>query len=199
MHSEAVKIVKNSAGGDTMVATTVKVPEMPKDSYVTSGQYTYRFQGRSDYMGIQGEIAKIIKMSAHLPIPSIWSFGETTGEDEYSSTPVGGPDFYGNKLTGRCGRWFGNLLHLSFIKSKEQVKVDNVTIEMERLKPYLFTARHTKQDDPKKIPYMAGTRVDRRLWSKVPSVMPADLKAFYKLIDSLQEEARSLGSVLVTK
>lgn len=195
----AVKIVKNAAGGETMVATHVKVPEMPKDSYIKSGDYVRRFKGRSDYMGIQSDIAKFIKQSAHLSVPSIWSFGETTGKSEYSDAPCGGPDFYGEALTGRCGKWFGNILHLSFISSMEKLKLDGKEIEITKLKPYMFTARHTKEGDLKKLPYMAGTRVDRRLWSKVPSVLPPDLKGFYKLLDELAEEARSLGSVLVNK
>lgn len=200
-HGDAIKLVKNPAGGESMVATHVKVPEMPKDSYVKSGEFNYRFLGRSDYMGVQGMIARFVRQSAHLSIPSLWTFGETTGEDEYTKSTVGGPDFFGNKLTGKCGKWFGNLLHLDFITIKQKIKVPGtqVEVETERPLPFLFTTRHIKPNDPAKIPYQAGTRVDRRLWQKVPPVMEANMHEFYKLIDLLQLEAKGLGSVLTTK
>jgi hypothetical protein len=35
------------------------------------------------------------------------------------------------------------------------------------------------------------------LWAKVPTVMAPDLKAFYEMIDKLQEEAIGLGSPIV--
>lgn len=200
-HGDAIKLTKNPAGGEQMVATHVKVPEMPKDSYVKSGEFNYRFLGRSDYMGVQGMIARFVRQSAHLSIPTMWTFGETTGEDEYTKSTVGGPDFFGNKLTGKCGKWFGNLLHLDFLTSKQKVKVpgSQVEVEIERTLPYLFTTRHFKQNDPAKIPYQAGTRVNRRLWEKMPPVMEADLLKFYKLVDELELEAKQMGSVLTTK
>src|SRR5581483_8687134 len=52
LHQGAVKLQNG-----TMIPLSVKVPEMPKDSYVTSGEageFMLRFLGRSDYGAVQG-------------------------------------------------------------------------------------------------------------------------------------------------
>lgn len=186
--------VKFSQQGDNimMVPTNVRVPEMPKDSFVKSGDFGFRFLGRSDYMGVQGAITSFIRNTAFLAVPAIWTAVEAKSADEFSK-PCYGPDFFGNKLTGKCGKWFGNLLHLDQIATKQTVDVGGKKIEVTKASPFLFTTPHIDPDDPYKIPYMAGTRVDKSLWDKVPPVMEPRLDKFYELIDSLMKQAKGAG------
>jgi len=192
-HEGAVKYVSAS---DSIVATGVRVPEMPKDSFIRSGEYLRRFTGRSDYGGVQARIKEFIRNSAMLPVPAEWSALETKGTDE-GKRPVYGPDFIGQALTGVCGPWFGNILHLDLIPTEGEEVVAGRKIKIVKASPFIFTRPHIDPDDPSKVPYMAKTRVDRRLWQKVPTVLPPDLKAFYELVDGLQEEAMGMGSPIV--
>jgi hypothetical protein len=192
-HEGAVKYVQAS---DSIVATGVRVPEMPKDSFIRSGDYLRRFTGRSDYGGVQARIKEFIRNSAMLPVPAEWSALETKGTDE-GKRPVYGPDFIGQALTGVCGPWFGNILHLDLIPTEGEETVAGRKIKIVKASPFIFTRPHIDPDDPSKVPYMAKTRVDRRLWAKVPTVMAPDLKAFYEMIDKLQEEAIGMGSPIV--
>jgi len=75
--------------------------------------------------------------------------------------------------------------------------VDGQKFKIIEAKPFLFTRSHINPEDPTKTPYMAGSRVDKRIWQKVPSVMAPDLAAFYRLIDKLAEEAKGMGSPIV--
>ena len=192
-HEGAVKYVQAS---DSIVATGVRVPEMPKDSFIRSGDYLRRFTGRSDYGGVQARIKEFIRNSAMLPVPAEWSALETKGTDE-GKRPVYGPDFIGQALTGVCGPWFGNILHLDLIATPSEEVVAGRKIQIVKASPFMFTKPHIDPDDPSKVPYMAKTRVDKRLWDKVPTVMAPDLKAFYELVDKLQEDARGMGSPIV--
>jgi hypothetical protein len=194
-HEGAVKYVQAS---DSIVATGVRVPEMPKDSFIRSGDYIRRFTGRSDYGGVQARIKEFIRNSAMLPVPAEWTALETKGSDE-GKRPIGGPDFIGQALTGVCGPWFGNILHLDFIEKEVETDVAGTKVKVRMASPYLFTRSHQKQNDPTKLVYMAKTRIDKRLWDKVPPVMAPDLKAFYQLIDKLQDEAKGLQSPIIAK
>lgn len=192
-HEQAVKY---NATSDSISATTIRVPEMPKDSFVRSGDYVRRFTGRSDYGGVQGRIKEFIRNSAMLPVKTIWTALESKGTDE-TKKPVYGPDFIGNALTGVCGPWFGNLLHLDLVPVKTSQVVDGQKFDIVQAKPFLFTRPHIDQDDPMKVPYMAKARVDRRLWDKMPAVMPPDLAQFYSIVDSLAKDAQRMKSVVV--
>ena len=197
-HEGAVKYVQAS---DSIVATGVRVPEMPKDSFIRSGDYLRRFTGRSDYGGVQARIKEFIRNSAMLPVPAEWSALETKGADE-GKRPVYGPDFIGQALTGVCGPWFGNVLHLDFVPVEAEETIPGINRKIKAIKamPFLFTRNHIDPDDPSKVPYMAKTRVDKRLWDKIPTVMEPRLDKFYELIDRLQEEAKGMGSpILQTK
>lgn len=191
-HETAVKYVSTS---DSIIATTVRVPEMPKDSFVRSGDYVRRFTGRSDYGGVQGRIKEFIRNSAMLPVPAIWTALETKGSDEQKK-PIYGPDFIGQALTGICGPWFGNLLHLDLLATAGEESVGGKSIKIIRAEPFLFTRPHIDPDDPSKIPYGAKARADKRLWQKVPAVMEPRLDKFYELLDRLAEEAKGMGSPL---
>jgi hypothetical protein len=194
-HEQAVKYNQSS---DSISATTIRVPEMPKDSFVRSGDYVRRFTGRSDYGGVQGRIKEFIRNSAMLPVKSIWTALESKGSDE-TKKPVYGPDFIGNALTGVCGPWFGNLLHLDLVAVKAQEQVGSQRFDVVKAQPFLFTRPHIDADDPMKLPYMAKARVDRRLWSKMPPVLEPDLGKFYELVDRLALEARGMQTVTVPK
>lgn len=193
-HESSIKVIKDENQQDVMVPTNVKVPEMPKDSFIKSGDLAFRFVGRSDYMGVQGLITRCVKNTAYMPVPAVWSFGEAKGADEFSK-PCYGPDFIGNKLTGKCGKWFGNLLHLDLLATEQEVQVGNRKIKTIKATPYLFTAAHIDPDDPSRLPYMAGTRVDKRLWEKMPAVLEPRLDKFYELIDKLEAEAKGMKKV----
>jgi hypothetical protein len=192
-HESSVKYVAQS---ESIVATGVRVPEMPKDSYIKSGEYLRRFTGRSDYGGVQARIKEFIRNSAMLSVPSEWTCLETKGTDE-TKRPIGGPDWIGQALTGVSGPWFGNILHLDFIEKEQDVKVGDATVKVRMAVPHLFTRSHQKQNDPTKLVYMAKTRVDKRLWDKVPPVMEPRMDKFYELIDRLAEEAKGMGSPIV--
>ena len=193
-HEAAVKYMPQT---DTIAATTVRSPDMPKDSFVRSGDFLRRFTGKSDYGAVQGRISEFIRNTAMLPAKSIWTALVTKGTDDYSKTPVFGPDFVGSALTGKCGPWFANLLHLDFVPAQREEVVDGQKFKIIEAKPFLFTRSHINPEDPTKTPYMAGSRVDKRIWQKVPSVMAPDLAAFYRLIDKLAEEAKGMGSPIV--
>lgn len=192
-HTQAVKYM---AASDSIVATNIRVPEMPKDSFVRSGEFVRRFTGRSDYGGVQDRIKEFIRNTAMLPVKTIWTALETKGNDEQKK-PIYGPEFVGSALTGTSGPWFGNLLHLDFLPSEAEEIVGGRKIKTIKAEPFLFTRPHIDPDDPSKVPYLAGSRVDKRIWQKVPSVMAPDLKAFYILIDKLTEEAKGLQSPII--
>jgi hypothetical protein len=192
-HEGSVKYVATS---DSIMATGVRVPEMPKDSFIKSGDFLRRFTGRSDYGGVQARIKEFIRNSAMLPVPSEWTALETKGTDE-GKRPVYGPDFIGQALTGVCGPWFGNILHLDLIPTEGEETVAGRKIKVIKASPFIFTRPHIDPDDQTKVPYMAKARVDKRLWDKVPTVMEPRLDKFYALIDKLAEEAKGLGSPIV--
>ena len=179
--------------GGVMSATHVKVPEMPKDSYVESGDYSRRFVGRSDYMGVQDRIAEFIRNTSMLPIPAIWTALESKGEDDQKK-PIYGPQFIGRALTGVCGPWFGNLIHLDFInKLVDVADPDNpaVKFQIEQPTPYMFLKPHFDPKDPLKIKYPAKVRAPRTLHEKVPAFCKPRLDLLYKFLDSLREEERA--------
>lgn len=193
-HESQVKYVSQS---DSIVATGVRVPEMPKDSFIRSGDYLRRFTGRSDYGGVQARIKEFIRNSAMLPVPAEWTALETKGQDE-GKRPIYGPDFIGQALTGVCGPWFGNMIHLDLIPTEAEEQLPNGRkIKVIKALPYIFTRPHIDPDDASKVPYMAKARVDKRLWSKVPTIMEPDAKQFYQLVDKLAEEARGMGNSIL--
>lgn len=197
-HEAAVEYDANYTDKDTGAKggyrpTTVRVPEMPRGSFVKSGEYLRRFTGRSDYGGVQARIKEFVRNTAFLPVPAVWTALETKGADE-GKKPVYGPDFIGQALTGVCGPWFGNLLHLDFVAV--QGTVDNPVLKGQKLTvveamPLLFTRSHIDQDDPFKTPYMAKPRVARTLWNKVPAVMEPRLDKYYELLDQIAAEDRA--------
>jgi hypothetical protein len=188
--------VKYNATSDSIIATGVRVPEMPKDSFIRSGGYLRRFTGRSDYGGVQSRIKEFIRNSAMLPVPAEWTALETKGTDE-SKRPIFGPELIGQALTGSCGSWVGNLLHLDLLPTETEVDVAGRKVKIVKAEPFLFTRSHIDPADPTKTPYLAKVRVDKRLWNKIPPVMAPDLKAFYELLDKLDEEAKSMQSPIL--
>jgi len=181
-----------------MNATNVRVPEMPKDSFIVSGEgadaYARRFTGRSDYQGVQQRIEEFIRNTSMLPVPVIWTALEVKGEDQ-DKRPIYGPQFIGKALTGICGPWFGNMIHLDFlpvmVEAPDPTNPAGGKIKAEELRPFMFLKRHFDPKDPLKIPYPAKVRAPRTLYAKVPLVAPPDLAALYRFLDSLREEERA--------
>jgi hypothetical protein len=192
-HEQAVKY---NAPSDSISATTVRVPEMPKDSFIRSGDYIRRFTGRSDYGGVQGRIREFVRNFAMLPVETWATALESKGSDE-TKKPVYGPDFIGNALTGVSGPWFGNLLHLDLVPVKKQAQVGDRKFDVIEAQPYMFTRPHIDADDPLKLPYMAKARVDKRLWDKMPAVLAPDMGAFLRLVESLAEQARGMQPAML--
>ena len=173
----------------TMQATDVKVPEMPRDSYIKSGDYVRRFYGRSDYMGVQAWAEERLMDLPNLPWPVILTCMECRGEDQQNK-PIYGPQFAGSALTGRCGKLFGNLLHLDFLEEVPDPKDPKKMIPSNEPHPYLFLKQHVDPKDPLKIKYPAKVRAPRTLHERVPAFCPPRLDLLYKFLDSLREEER---------
>ncbi len=185
--------VTYNAQTGTINSTTVRAPEMPKDSYVRSGDYVRRFTGRSDYGAVQGRIAEFIRNYGMLGVP-VWSSAlDTKGTDDTSKKPIYGPDFIGQAFTGKCGPLFGHLLHLSLVPVQKDEKVGGQAFRVIQAQPYLFTRNHLDPDDPYKVPYMAKARVDKRLWERMPAVMEPDLGKFLHLVEEVAKEAARTG------
>lgn len=187
--------IKITGEGENAVmrATNVRVPEMPKDSFVKDGTYQKRFTGRSDYKGVQDSIKKFIFDSAMLPVPVIWTALEEKGEDAQGK-PTYGPKFTGSALTGVCGPWFGNMIHLDKIAStSEMVDPTDPTgkskIAVIEARPIMFLKNHIDPNDPYKVVYPAGVRVVKDLYAKVPLAAKPDLGALFDLLEKLREEA----------
>jgi hypothetical protein len=187
----------------TLSPQNIKVPEMPKDSFIKSGDYVRRFVGRSDYGGVQGRISEFIRNSGNMAIPAIWSALEDKGEDE-SKKPTYGPSFIGQALTGICGNWFGNFIHMDMVNVA--VEIDNPAgkqfpkVPVTEQRPYMFLRKHLDPNgaDPYKLPYPAKTRASKEMWARVPVVMEPRLDKLYKLLDELTaEEAKQRVSVTV--
>jgi hypothetical protein len=172
----------------------IQVPEMPKDSRITSGEYVRRFAGRSDYMGVQDAIAEFVRDSGMLPVKKvIWTALEQKGEGE-NKKPVYGPDISGQKATGRCGPWFGNMLHIQ--KTARDVQVDDPSLSGRKITvskaiPFIYLRDHIDPTDTYKLPWPAKTRAPRKLWQKVPDFMEPDLAKFYTKMDELEAEAKA--------
>lgn len=172
----------------------VKVPEMPKDSQVTSGEYVRRFSGRSDYGGIQDTIADFVRDSGTIPVKRVvWTALENMDAEDESKRPTYGPDLIGKKATARCGPWFGNMFHLM----KTPVRVErpdpveaSKKITVVKLKPMVYLCDHINPDDPRKIPWPAKTRAPKALFDQVPDVMPPDMDAVYEMLAKLQAQDR---------
>lgn len=178
-------------------ATNVRVPEMPKDSFIKSGSYVRRFFGRSDYGGVQSSIAEFIRNSGMLPVHKvIWTALETQGKDE-AKRPVYGPDFAGQALTGVCGPWFGNLLHLDFVPQESTVQVGGKAMKVVKPQPFLFLRNHIDPADQYGLVYPAKVRAPRTLWSKVPDSMEPRLDKLYDLLDSLAAEEAAARTAVV--
>lgn len=168
----------------------IRVPEMPENSRITSGEYVRRFAGRSDYMGVQDSIAEFVRDSGMLPARVVWTATEQKGEGE-NKKPVYGPDIVGQKATGKCGPWFGNMIHLVKVPFSEMVDDPlrpGQKIRVERPKPFMFLRDHIDPNDPYKLPWPAKTRAPRKRWSEVPDFMPPDMGKFYELMDKLKED-----------
>lgn len=194
VHQRSVKWGTNKKGGVGMEATDVRVPEMPDDSFVKSGDdYMRRFTGRSDYMGVQDRAVEFIRNLSMLPVPAETTALEAKGEDEQKK-PIYGPQFIGKALTGVCGPWFANMIHLDFL-SKTVSIADPVnegkTLQVEQPQPVMFLRTHVDPSDPLKVKYPAKVRAPRTLHHKVPAVCPPDLKALYRFLDKLREEERA--------
>lgn len=188
----------------TLSPQNIKVPEMPKDSFIKSGDYVRRFVGRSDYGGVQGRISEFIRNSGNLSIPAIWSALEDKGEDE-SKKPTYGPSFIGQALTGICGNWFGNFIHMDMVNVA--VEIENPAgkqfpkVPVTEQRPYMFLRKHLDPNgaDPYKLPYPAKTRASKEMWSRVPVVMEPRLDKLYKLLDELTaEEAKQRVTVVAS-
>ena len=194
VHQKSVKWGTNKKGQAGMEATDVRVPEMPDDSFVRSGDdYMRRFLGRSDYMGVQDRAAEYIRNMSMLPIPVVCTALEAKGEDEQKK-PIYGPQFIGKALTGVCGPWFSNLIHLDFLT--KVVTVADPTnpgkmLSIEQPQPIMFLKNHFDPNDPLKIKYPAKVRAPRTMHQDVPPIAPPDLKALYKFLDGLREKERA--------
>jgi hypothetical protein len=193
-HEGAVEYDPNFLDKDTGAKggyrpTTVRVPEMPRGSFVKSGEYLRRFTGRSDYGGVQARIKEFIRNTAFLPVPAVWTALETKGADE-GKKPIYGPDFIGQALTGVCGPWFGNLLHLDFVPVEKLVDNPAGTGKLKIIEaaPLLFTRSHIDERDPSQTPYMAKPRVARTMWNKLDPVMLPRLDQFYERLDAIAAE-----------
>lgn len=189
VHQKSVAMV-----GGNMTAGDIKVPEMPRDSYIKSGDdYLRRFTGRSDYMGVQDRAVEFIRNLSMLPVPSEVTALEAKGEDEQKK-PIYGPQFIGKALTGVCGPWFANLVHLDFLSKVVEIE-DPVNqgkrIQVEQPQPVMFLKPHYDPSDPLKIKYPAKVRAPRTLYHKVPAACAPDLKQLYEFLDSLREEERA--------
>lgn len=204
-HEGAVEYDPNFLDKDTGAKggyrpTTVRVPEMPRGSFVKSGEYLRRFTGRSDYGGVQARIKEFIRNTAFLPVPAVWTALETKGADE-GKKPVYGPDFIGQALTGVCGPWFGNLLHLDFVPVEKLVDNPAGTGKLKIIEaaPLLFTRSHIDERDPSQTPYMAKPRVARTLWQKMPAVLNPRLDAYYELLDDIAKEEAHITKASMDK
>lgn len=203
-HEAAVEYDANYSDKDTgakggVRATTVRVPEMPRNSFIKSGGYLRRFTGRSDYGGVQARIKEFIRNTAMLSVPGVWTALETKGADE-GKKPVYGPDFIGQAMTGVSGPWFGNMIHMDFVaveKIVENPALPGTKFTMVEASPLMFLRSHIDSTDPFKTPYMAKPRAPRTLWSKVPNVMAPRIDKFYVMLDELAaEEARSTKAAM---
>ena len=186
--------------GGTMSATNIRVPEMPRDSYIQSGDYARRFVGRSDYMGVQDRIQEFVRNTSMLPVPVIWTALEAKGEDA-DRKPIYGPQFIGKALTGVCGPWFGNLIHLDFVNKLTKVTDPDdpkVSFEVEQPTPYMFLKPHFDPKDPMKVKYPAKVRAPRTLHEKVPAFAKPRLDLLYKFLDELREQEIAEATLATT-
>lgn len=172
----------------------INVPrsDAEKSNILKSGTtFKHRFASQTDYGSIQDIIAEFIRNSAMLPYNRVaWTGLEQRGEDDQKK-PVYGPDFIGKKATGKCGPWFGNMIHMDFILVNQEVPDPSdpqKRITVQQSKPFMFLRPHIDPTDPFKIPWPAKVRVVRTMHDKIPNVMEPRMDKLYKLLDSLKEQ-----------
>jgi hypothetical protein len=180
----------------TVDLQNISVPEMPKESRITSGSYVQRFTGRSDYMGIQDAIAAFVRDSGMLPVHKvIWTSQELQSHIEKTGQVRYGPDIVGQAPTGSCGPWFGNFIHMDMINVQVQAEdpiEKGKKITVLRPSPFMFLRSHIDPSDPFKRNWPAKTRAVRSQWHKVPDYMEPRADKFYSMMDALVEEAKKL-------
>jgi len=185
-----------------MEATNVKVAEMPKDSFIYSGEgdsvYARRSTGRSDFGAVQGRAREFMRNLSQLPIPTVCTALECRGEDkENNSRPIYGPQFAGSALTGHIGGKFANLLHMALLPKEEAVIDPSDSTKKIRILgnvPVMYTTTHYRADDPLKVPYPSVVRAPKvpELLARIPKIGPPRIDLLFKLLDELFDEERRM-------
>lgn len=168
----------------------VRVPrsEAEKENLIESGEFKRRFSSQTDYGSIQEFIAACVRDSGMLPMAKVvWTALEQKGEDDQKK-PVLGPDIIGRKATGKCGPWFGNLIHIDLVPVNVEVP-DPINpakkIVVAKPKPIMFLRSHIDPLDPFKLSWPAKTRALRKFWDSVPDFMEPDMGKFYEMMDAI--------------
>jgi hypothetical protein len=161
--------------------------ESEKANLIRSGTFRHRFSSQTDYGSIQDIIGEFIRNSGMLPVlKCVWTGHETTGGEDENKRPIYGPDFIGKKATGKCGPWFGNMIHMDLLPVMVAAKDP-----LEQLRPFMFLRSHVDPNDGLKRPWPAKTRALRKYWDKVPDVVEPRMDKVYALLDELFDKERA--------
>jgi hypothetical protein len=163
--------------------------ESEKANLIRSGSFVHRFSSQTDYGSIQDIIGEFIRNSGMLPVlKCVWTGHETTGGEDENKRPIYGPDFIGKKATGKCGPWFGNMIHMDLLPVMAAAKdpLDATKqIAIQQLRPFMFLRSHVDPNDGLKRPWPAKTRALRNSWNQIPDHMAARVDQLYELLDEL--------------
>lgn len=170
-----------------------KLSQDPNFQY-KDGETTYSGSNMSYYGEIQNRIYDLVVKSSMLPVKRvIWTALEGTGEDKSSgiSNVVLGPAIAGKKATGKCGAWFGNMLHFDLVE--EEGKLNPLTKSIDTVqKVVMYLQPHI--DPLTKKTWPAGTRAPFMVAGEMPPYMTADVGMLYEKLETLREKARGMIS-----
>lgn len=159
-------------------------------SYVWKEGETDYAGGNMTYFGfLQQRLPEFVSKTNSLPVEKvIWTALEGRGIDEASKAPMFGPLFTGGtgaqKLTGKAGAWFGNMLHFEAVETQKAADKGTVDIEIEHR---MYLRPHAEPTS--KAMFHCKTRAPFQFAKELPNFMTPDVGELYDKIDEMQQRA----------
>ncbi len=169
-------------------------------SYVWKEGETEYAGGNMTYFGfLQQQLPNFVSKSNGLAVDKvIWTALEGRGIDEASKAPMFGPLFTGGsgaqKLTGKAGAWFGNMLHFEAVETQKTGDKGTIDIEIEHR---MYLRPHAEPTS--KAMFHCKTRAPFQFAKELPNYMEPDVGKLYDKIDELQQKAVTSVAQLVGK